>query len=253
MFGWFKKAKTIMKPFYIQIEEYLKENAPDVLENYDLKNDILYYQVKFIHKTYEKRKNWNQENTFGFRIRGLSEQSISPYDLTDAMGYLTKTVYHLCLYEDSWKEEIDTIITKCRAIAKELDESFDKAKVWFDLLNDNGLNGFSFSINFCSGKVYSISVVPGNLKKYLDYIKPEFKDPMEYTEYENYCYKRFKEELEPDETLDAYGPLTSMTVPKEWLLEKHEQEVAQNDADYINANEKCKDILDKIKLVKLDK
>ena len=65
------------------------ENAPDILENYELhyyRSDFLNSGVEFENKFYRKEKHWEQDNTFGFRLRDLCGGCVSEYDTMNGMG-----------------------------------------------------------------------------------------------------------------------------------------------------------------------
>lgn len=102
-----------------------------------------------------------------------------------------------------------------------------------------------------NGKVYSITVVPGNFKKFFEFVKPQLHSDKEIETYEEYCYKQFKMNTNKS-NLDAYGPSVAMDLPFAWREELSEQEKIDNDPDYVSANASCQDVLDRIKKTTID-
>jgi hypothetical protein len=109
----------------------------------------------------------------------------------------------------------------------------------------------NFSINCHEGKVYSITVVPGNFKKFFEYVKPQLNTEKEIKAYEEYCYQQFRMNTNKGE-LDAYGPSVAMNLPFAWREELSEQEKIDNDPEYVSANRACQDVLDRIKNTIID-
>lgn len=254
MFGWLKKAKeTINQPdMFERIKAYLTENAPDILENYELHyypSEILNSRVEFENKFYRKEKHWDKENTFGFRLRDLCGGCINDYETLNGMGSFSSVIENLTVFKTDIKNDwsvLDKKIELMRKTDKEFKECFAEARKYFDLLNDDGLNGFNFSINCMDGKVNSITVVPGNFKKFFEYVKPQLHSDKEIEEYEEYCYKQFKQNLDKGD-LDAYGPSVAIDLPFAWREDLSEQERINNDPEYVSANRDCQDVLDRIK------
>lgn len=254
MFGWLKKAKeTINTPDMLdRVKAYLTENAPDILENYELHyypSDILNSSVEFENKFYRNEKHWDSDNTFGFRLRDLSGNCVTEYETMNGMGSFSSVIEGLTIFKSDIKNDwsvLDKKIAIMRKLDKEFKECFAEARKYFDLLNDNGLNGMNFSINCMNGKVYSITVVPGNFNKFFEYVKPQLHSDKEIEAYEEYCYKQFKLNLDKGD-LDAYGPSVALDLPFAWREDLTEAEKIANDPDYVSANSACQDILDRIK------
>ena len=74
----------------------------------------------------------------------------------------------------------------------------------------------------------------------------------EIEEYEKYCYKQFKLNLDQGD-LDAYGPSVALDLPFAWRENLTEAEKNANDPDYVSANRACQDVLDRIKKTTIDK
>lgn len=253
MFGWLRKAKETINPpdMFDKIKEYLTENAPDILENYDLSyypSEILNSRVEFENKFYRKEKHWEKDNTFGFRLRDICGDCVSEYD-SRGMGTFCTDIESLCVFEthisDDFKE-LKKKIEIMRRMDKEYKECFAECRKYFDLLNDNGLDGLNFSINCHEGKVNSITVVPGNFKKFFEYVKPQLNTEKELQAYEEYCYKQFRMNTNIGE-LDAFGPSVAIDLPWSWREDLTEAEKIANDPDYVSANRDCQDVLDRIK------
>lgn len=172
----------------------------------------------------------------------------------DGMGSFSSVIDSLTIFKSDIKDDwsaLDKKIEIMRKTDKEFKECFAEARKYFDLLNDNGLNGMKFSINCMNGKVYSITVVPGNFKKFFEYVKPQLHYDKEIEAYEEYCYKQFK--LNTDKgNLDAYTPSVAMDLPFAWREDLTEQERIDNDPDYVSANSACQDVLDRIKKTTID-
>lgn len=248
MFKWIKKAKEVINPpsLFDKVKKYLEENAPDILEKYTMTyypSEILNSYIQFENKFYKENKKWTEDDTFGFRLRDVGGDVISEYSTLQGCGTFSKTYISDSFFESDMKN-IDSFFEKLRNIDKEFKECFSEARKYFDALNDNGLKGFTFSINCYEGKVYNITVVPGNFKKFLEFVKPQLKTEKEFKEYEEYCYRRFKEKSASN--YDAYTPAVSMDVPDTWRETLSEQEKIENDPEYISANTQCKDVLDRI-------
>jgi hypothetical protein len=259
MFGWLKKAKETINPpdMLDRVKAYLTENAPDILEKYELHyypSDFLNSGVEFENKFYRKEKHWEKDNTFGFRLRDLCGGCVNEYETMNGMGSFSSVIESLTIFKSDIKNDwsaLDKKIEVMRKTDKEFKECFAEARKYFDLLDDNGLNGMNFSINCMNGKVYSITVVPGNFKKFFEYVKPQLHSDKEIEAYEEYCYKQFK--LNTDKcNLDAYGPSVALDLPFAWRQELTEQEKIDNDPDYVSANASCQDVLDRIKKTTID-
>ena len=254
MFDWLKKAKeTINQPdMFERIKAYLTENAPDILENYEIHyypSEILNSRVEFENKFYRKEKHWDKENTFGFRLRDLCGGCVNEYETINGMGSFSSVIENLTIFKTDIKNDwsvLDQKIELMRKTDKEFKECFAEARKYFDLLNDNDLDGMNFSINCMDGKVNSITVVPGNFKKFFEYVKPQLHSDKEIEAYEEYCYKQFKLNLDKGE-LDAYGPSVAMNLPWSWREDLTEAEKISNDPEYVSANSACQDVLDRIK------
>lgn len=259
MFGWLKKAKETINPpdMFDRIKAYLTENAPDILENYELHyypSEFLNSRVEFENKFYRKEKHWDTDNTFGFRLRDLCGGCVNEYDTMNGMGSFSSVIESLTIFKTDIKNDwsvLDEKIEVMRKIDKEFKECFAEARKYFDLLNDNGLNGFDFSINCYLGKVHSITVIPGNFKKFFEYVKSQLNTEKEIQAYEEYCYKQFKLNLGKG-YLNAYGPSVAMDLPFAWREELTESEKIANDPDYVSANSACKDVLDRIMKTTID-
>ena len=259
MFDWLRKAKETINPpnMFDRIKAYLTENAPDILENYELHyypSEFLNSRVEFKNKFYSKEKAWKQDNTFGFRLRDILGDCVDDYDTMNGMGSFSSVIESLNIFKSDIKDDwsvLDKKIEVMRKIDKEFKECFAEARKYFDLLNDNGLNGMNFSINCMNGKVYSITVVPGNFKKFFEYVKPQLHSNKEIEAYEEYCYKQFK--LNTDKgNLDAYGPSVALDLPFAWREDLTEAEKIANDPDYVSANSACQDVLDRIMKTTID-
>lgn len=258
MFGWLKKAKETINPpdMFDRIKAYLTENAPDILENYDLSyypSEILNSRVEFENKFYRKEKAWEQDNTFGFRLRDICGGCVSEYE-SRGMGIFCTDIESLCVFKTDLSDDFKHLKKKIeimRRMDKEYKECFAECRKYFDLLNENGLNGMNFSINCHEGKVHSITVVPGNFKKFFEYVKPQLNTEKEIKAYEDYCYQQFRMNTNKG-ALNAYGPSVAMNLPFAWREDLTEAEKIANDPDYISANSACQDILDRIKNTTID-
>lgn len=251
MFDWLeRKIQEINPPDMLEVvKQYLKENAPDILEKYKLNyfpSEILNSRIEFENKFYYKYKHWEQDNTFGFRMRDNCGDIVSEYNIDDAKGTFTKTIGNLIAFDTEIKENkklaLDTLIDRLRKIDSEIKACFAEARPYFELLNE-GLYGKNFTINCYEGKILSISVVPGNFNKFFEYVKPQLKEN-EVKEYEEYCYQRFKSNENKAE-IDAFGPTVSMDLPSVWRKTLPNSE--NSDPEYIAANEACKDVINRIK------
>ena len=259
MFGWLRTAKETINPpnMLDRIKTYLTENAPDILENYELHyypSDILNSSVEFENKFYRKEKHWDSDNTFGFRLRDLCGNCVNEYETMNGMGSFSSVIEGLTIFKSDIKDDwsvLDKKIEVMRKIDKEFKECFAECRKYFDLLNDNGLNGLYFSINCMDGKVHSITVVPGNFKKFFENVKSQLNTEKEIQAYEEYCYKQFKINLGKGD-LNAYGPSVAMNLPWAWREDLTEAEKIANDPDYISANSACQDVLDRIKKTTID-
>ena len=77
MFGWLKKAtETINPPDMLdRVKAYLTENAPDILENYELHynhSEFLNSCIEFENKFYRKEKHWEHHSLtprWSFRLQ----------------------------------------------------------------------------------------------------------------------------------------------------------------------------------------
>ena len=253
MFGWLRKAKETINPpdMFDRIKAYLTENAPDIIENYDLAyypSEILNSRVEFENKFYRKEKHWEQDNTFGFRLRDICGDCVSEYD-SRGMGTFCTDIVSLCVFKTDLSDDFKQLKKKIeimRKMDKEYKECFAECRKYFDLLNDNGLQGMNFSINCHAGKVNSITVVPGNFKKFFEYVKPQLNTEKEIQAYEEYCYKQFRMNTNKGE-LDAFGPSVAIDLPWSWREDLTEAEKIANDPDYVSANRDCQDVLDRIK------
>lgn len=258
MFGWLKKAKeTINQPdMFDRIKAYLTENAPDILENYDLSyrpSEILNSYVEFENKFYRTEKSWDLKNTFGFHLRDICGDYVSECN-SRGMGIFCTDIESLSIFNTDIKNDwsvLDKKIEIMRRMDKEYKECFAECRKYFDLLNDNGLEGMNFLINCHAGKVDSITVVPGNFKKFFEYVKPQLHSDKEIEAYEEYCYKQFKMTHNNGE-LDAYGPSVAMNLPWSWREDLTEAEKIANDPEYVSANVACQDVLDRIKKTTID-
>lgn len=259
MFGWLRTAKeTITQPDMLdRIKAYLTKNAPDILENYELHyypSELLNSSVEFENKFYRNEKHWEWDNTFGFRLRDLCGGCVNEYDTMNGMGTFSSVIESLTIFKTDIKDDwsvLDKKIEVMRKMDKEFKECFAECRKYFDLLNDNGLNGLDFSINCHEGKVHSITVVPGNFKKFFEYVKPQLHSDKEIEAYEEYCYKQFKLNLGKGD-LNAYGPSVAMNLPWAWREDLTEAEKIANDPDYVSANRACQDVLDRIKNTTID-
>lgn len=257
MFYWLKKAKEKINPpdMFDRIKVYLTENAPDILENYELHyypSEILNSRVEFENKFYRKEKHLEKDNIFGFRLRDICGDFVNEY--TSGMGVFCADIESLCVFNTDISDDFNNLKKKIeimRKMDKEYKECFAEARKYFDLLNDNGLKGMNFSINCHKGKVYSITVVPGNFKKFFEYVKPQLHSDKEIEAYEEYCYKKFKFNTDKG-NLDAYEPSVAMNLPWSWREDLTEAEKIANDPDYVSANSACQDVLDRIKKTTID-
>lgn len=251
MFDWLKKTKEKIIPqdMFAKVKAYLEEHAPDILENYELiyyPSEILNSYIEFENKYYLKAKHWEGDDMFGFRMRDICGGVISERDTSAGLLYFTKTFTTLNLFKTDIKDnfdELDHKIEKLRNIDSEIRHCFSVAEKYYDLLNE-GLEGFQFTINCCDGEVHSVSVCPGNFKKFLEYVRPQLKTDKEFDAYEEYCYQQFKSK---SDNFDAYKPLVAMKLPDIWRKDLEEQEKIDCDPNYISANTACQDVLDRIK------
>jgi len=251
MFGWLKKTKEKIIPqdMFAKVKSYLEEHAPDILEKYELNyfpSEILNSYIEFENRYYLKAKHWEGDNQLGFRMRDICGGVVGEFETDEGLQVFTKTFISLTLFETDIKDnfdELDYKIENLRKIDSEFRHCFSAAEKYYDLLNE-GLEGFQFTINCCDGKVYSVSVCPGNFKKFLEYVRPQLKTDKEFEAYEEYCYRQFKSK---SDNFDAYKPLTAMKLPDIWREGLEEQERIACDPDYVSANTACRDVLDRIK------
>lgn len=246
MFNWLKKTKeTIIKSsLYNKVNNYLEKNAPDILEKYEIRDcpsEILNSYITFENKYYLET-TFNNYSLFEY-MRDILGMYVSK-DTGSSRGIFSKTFTSLDIFEQDIKDNfnlLDAKIEKLRALDNEIKHSFSEAKKYYDLLNDDV---YDFTINFNDGEIDSISVVPGNFKKFFEYVKPQLATDKEIAAYEEYCYQEFKLK---GEKVDAFSPLTRIDLPKSWREELNEQERLEYDKNYIAANAACKDVLDRIK------
>lgn len=257
MFNWLKKTKEKIIPqdMLAKVKSYLEEHAPDILEKYELNyypSEILNSYIEFENKYYLKAKHWEGDDMLGFRMRDICGGSISECETNAGLQYFTKTFISLTLFKTDIRDnfdELDYRIENLRKIDNEFRHCFSAAEKYYNLLNE-GLEGFQFTINCCDGEVHSISVCPGNFKKFLEYVRPQLKTDKEFDAYEEYCYRQFKSK---SDNFDAYKPLVAMELPDIWRKGLDEQKRIDCDPDYVSANTACRDVLDRIKNTVTDK
>jgi hypothetical protein len=232
-----------------RVKSYLEEHAPDILEKYELNyypSEMFNSFIEFENKYYPKAKHWEDDDMLGFRMRDICGGVISECETDSGLQYFTKTFTTLKLFETDIEDnfdELDYKIENLRKIDSEFRHCFSAAEKYYNLLNDD-LEGFQFTINCYDGEVNSVSVCPGNFKKFLEYVRPQLKTDKEFEAYEEYCYQQFKSK---SDNFDAYKPLAAMELPDIWRKSLDEQERIECDPDYVSANTACQDVLDRIK------
>ena len=248
MFNWIKKTKEIIiKPsLYVKVNQYLAKNAPDILEKYEIRDfpsEILNSYITFENKYYQEMAFNNDDDSVIVYMRDILGLYVQR-DTNSIQSIFTKVFYSLDIFEQDIEDNfnvLDAKIEQLRSIDNEIKHCFSEAKKYYDLLNDGVYN---FTINCNLGEIDSISVVPGNFKKFFEYVKPQLTTDKEIAAYEEYCYQQFK--LQSGK-VDAFSPLTRIDLPKSWREELNEEVRLEYDQNYIAANAACKDVLDRIK------
>lgn len=239
------------EPFIKQLEYYLQKNAPDILEKYELERDIdklLWdnYYVRFKHKELSKTLTWCGCDELGYAIRDIDGNLI--HKLEDA-GYslLDYNADNGFSNKGEWKSKIDEKIEHLRKLDTDLTKAFDLAKEYYNLLITKQRD-YYFALNFSWGKIQYVQLVPGLLQKFFDYEKKTNNaDDETFKKYEEMCLKRFHDETVENQKADAFSPISTVPTYKTWLEDELSPEQQRElDPTLREANEKCKDILDKI-------
>ena len=237
------------KPFIEQVKYYLQQNAPDILEKYDICKDL----------------NWDFDNTYlVFRNKKLNSNILSELDYTirnvGGSTVVSLDDANFCLYNyaadvdfnsknKDWKPLLDKKIENLRKLECDLNKAFEEAKTYYNLLNkdSNGSDDYYFAFNFYAGSIHYVQLVPGLLQKFLDYEKQVNNiDDETYKKYEEDCFNKFKKEAKENNTkADAFSPITTVPTYKTWVEDKASEEPV-DDTSLNLANEQCKEILDKI-------
>lgn len=239
------------KPFIKQVEYYLQKNAPDILEKYEVERDIekLFwddYYISFQHKELSKTLTWCNCEELGFAIRDIDGNVI--HQLNEASYTLIDyNAYNGFSNKGDWKSKIDEKIEHLRKLDTDLTKAFDLAKEYYNLLNIKQRD-FYFALNFSWGKIQYVQLVPGLLQKFFDYEKKTNNaDDETFKKYEEMCLKRFHDETVENQKADAFSPIATVPTYKTWLEDELTPEQQRElDPTLREANEKCKDILDKI-------
>ena len=240
------------KSFKEQLEYYLQKNAPDILEKYEIERDIdklLWdnYYVRFNHKGLSKTLTWCGCDELGFAIRDIDGNLIHKLEAA-SYSLLDYNVYNGFSNKGDWKSKIDEKIEYLRKLDTDLTKAFDEAKEYYNLLITNQRE-YYFALNFSWGKIQYVQLVPGLLQKFFDYEKKTNNvDDETFKKYEEMCLKRFHDETVENQKADAFSPIATIPTYKTWI----EDELTPEELKKIEiptlkeANEKCKDILDKI-------
>lgn len=239
------------KPFNEQLEYYLKKNAPDILEKYEIERDIdklLWddYYVRFQHKEFSKNLTWCGCDELGFSIRDIDGNLI--HQLEEASYTLIDyNVYNGFSNKGDWKSKIDEKIEHLRKLDTDLNKAFDLAREYYNLLQTDKRE-YYFAFNFSWGKIQYVQLVPGLLQKLFDHEKQTNNvDDETFNKYEEFCLKRFHDETAENLKADAFSPIATIPTYKTWMEDGLTPDEAKKlDPTLKEANEKCKDILDKI-------
>lgn len=232
------------KPFIEQVKYYLQKNAPDILESYDIGKEL----------------SWDFDNTYlVFNSKRLHTISNSKIRINDVGGSIIVTLddANFCLYnyaadvrfndkDKDWKPLLDKKIEHLRKLDMDLNNAFEKAIAYYKILNKDS-DDYYFAINFYQGKINYVQLVPGLLQEFLAYEKLVNNiDDETYKKYEEVCLNKFKTETKENNIkADAFSPLVTISTYKTWVEDKNNEEPVDN-IELNLANEKCKEILDKI-------
>lgn len=234
------------KPFIEQVKYYLQQNAPDILESYYICKEL----------------SWDFDNTYlVFKSKRLFPNSLSElkYSIRDVSGnsIISTSDSNFCLYDyaadvnfndkdKDWKTRLDKKIEHLRKLDRDLNKAFEEARAYYNILN-NDSDEYFFGFNFYAGSIQYVQLVPGLLQKCLDYEKKVNNiDDETYKKYEEDCLNKFKEETKENNTkANAFSPIVTIPTYKTWVEDKANEESVDYTALNL-ANEKCKDILDKI-------
>ena len=241
------------EPFIKQLEYYLQKNAPDILEKYEIERDFVKlewqdYYVSFQHKELSKNLalcNYDYDK-LGFAIRDIDGNPI--LDLKAASySLLDYNADNDFSNKGDWKSKIDEKIEHLRKLDIDLTKAFDVAKEYYNLLHTEKWE-YYFALNFYRGEIQYVQLVPGLLQKFFDYEKKiNNVDDETFKKYEEMCLKRFHDKTVENQKADAFSPITTIPTYKTWLEDELSHvEQRKIDPTLREANEKCKDILDKI-------
>lgn len=239
------------KPFIKQVEYYLQKNAPDILEKYEVERDIekLFwddYYIRFQHKELSKNLTWCNCEELGFAIRDIDGNVI--HQLNEASYTLIDyNAYNGFSNKGDWKSKIDEKIEHLRKLDTDLTKAFDVAREYYNLLHTNQRE-YYFALNFSWGKIQYVQLVPGLLPKFFDYEKKTNNvDDETFKKYEEFCFKKFKDKADAEKyKADAFSPITTIPTYQTWKEDELTPEEQREIPEIKEANEKCKDILDKI-------
>lgn len=232
------------KPFIEQVKYYLQQNAPDILESYDIGTEL----------------SWDFDNTYlVFKSNRLRTNSGSKIRLNDVGGSIIITLddANFSLYnyaadvrfndkDKDWKTLLDDKIVHLRKLDRDLNNAFEEAIAYYKILNKDS-DDYYFAFNFYQGKIHYVQLVPGLLQEFLAYEKLVNNiDDETYKKYEEDCLNNFKKETKEYNTkADAFSPVATIPTYKTWVEDKKAEEPIEDTALNI-ANEQCKEILDKI-------
>ena len=232
------------KPFIEQVKYYLQQNAPDILVSYDICKEL----------------SWDFDNTYLiFKSKRLRTNCDSKIRINDVGGSIIITLddANFCLYnyaadvrfndkDKDWKQLLDKKIEHLRKLDSDLNNAFEEARAYYKILNKDS-DDYYFAFNFYQGKIQYVQLVPGLLQEFLNYEKQVNNiDDETYKKYEEDCLNKFKEETKENNTkADAFSPITTIPTYKTWVEDKANEEPVDYTALNL-ANEKCKEILDKI-------
>lgn len=239
------------KPFIEQVKYYLQKNAPDILEKYEIEMDIdklLWddYYVRFKHKEFSKNLTWCGCDELGYAIRDVDGNLI--HKLEEASYTLIDyNAYNGFSNKDEWKSKIDEKIEHLRKLDTDLTKAFDLAREYYNLLNIKQRE-YYFAFNFSWGKILYVQLVPGLLQKLFDHEKKiNNVDDETFKKYEEVCLKRFKDETVENQKADAFSPIATIPTYKTWIEDELSPDEAKKlDPTLKEANDKCREILDKI-------
>lgn len=233
------------KPFINQVEYYLQQNAPDILDAYDIYKDLSWdFDNEYI--VFKSRLLTNTISDINCSIRNAAGDIITTLDDANFCLYNYCADVKFNNIDKDWKPLLDKKIEHLRKLDYNLYNAFEEARAYYNILK-NDSDDYFFAFNFYAGKIQYVQLVPGLLQKFLDYEKRlNYIDDETYKKYEADCLDRFKTEIKENNTkADAFSPIVPIPTYTNYKTLKQTEESVYNTALNL-ANEQCKDILDKI-------